>query len=231
MSTAQDIMDRAREEWLQDPNDVEWSPSRLLRHLNDSHRYLARTMARVRNARWFTTPFQFSMANGAVTFDLTTLDKKFLAVRSLYHLPQTGTPVKMDTVGEGEENWGVPIYQDLVSPETTPNYYILQTDAATRELVINPPASGTRSFNLLFVYEPDIMVADSSVLTLDQYDDLLAAEASRRAFLAEGEVDEGLSAFVTQRMNDMVEDLAGSDGESSGRRIRESGSNSGFGGY
>jgi len=215
MSTLQSVIDYAREEWCQDSSSKEWGSSRMVRHANSAHRWLARRMARVRGSRWFTTSELITVS--AETFDLNTLTDEFAAVRSLFHVKTTGSEIKMEPGSEGEENFGRGI--NATSSNSTPNYYIQQRTAADRKLHVLPVA--TRTLRILYVHKPPILTGGGSLLTPDEYDDLLAAEIARRAIAAEGEADDELTAFVQQRLTDVMEDIHGDGGETSARTIRD----------
>jgi hypothetical protein len=221
MSLMSDIITRAREGWLQDASSVEWSDTRLLVHANDAHRWLSQRMSRTRNSRWFTSEQDIQLAANTESFDLTSLPKSFAAVRTLFFVPDNGPLIKIEPLGEGDEDYHTSISSRSASGQIPPRYFLRQEDAATRLLVFRPTAGSLRNFKLLYVYWPDVLPLGGTVLTPTEYDDLLAAELSRRAFLDEGESDDGLDLFIQTRLMDMQEDLATAHGESSGRRLRD----------
>lgn len=225
MSTVSSVLTRVRNDHLQDPNALEWSDARLTRYVNDAHRWLIDELRNVPGSRWGVEIDTFSIAADTETYDLSGLTgvgstREFIGIRRLYHIPPNAVPVAMEPLEDGDEDSARLGTQLTVTGYQTPRYFT-RSSGGSDTLHVLPKASGSRDFRVYWRYTPAELTSGQSLETRAAWDDLVAAQAARRARMGEGEVDDDLNGWIEMRLEQVKAQASRQDASAVGRMIRD----------
>jgi hypothetical protein len=181
---------------------------------------------------WFTIEKTFTLAANATTYDLSSLMLQtvgyFAALKSCWYLPESGSPVPIDTASPGQEDqWRLPVGQSPVGQQA-PDRKWLSRPAGVPTLNLHPESSVARNFRVYLRYQPPTLDSADAAQTLQtdpRHDRVLVRGAALRAMEDVGETDDVIERRYERDKSKFLDDerLAAGEFESETTKMTDVG--------
>lgn len=215
---------------------VEWTNARLVVHMDKEYKEWAADLGMLPGPGWFTIIDTFTLPANATTYALTgllnpTTEGNFAAIKSVWYLPESGDPVRIENAAPGNETrYQLAVGQDPVG-QVAPRRRWLTRPAGVPTLNFGPQSSVDRSFQAYIRYEPPTLAVGGTVQTDPRHDDVLVLGTALRALLETSETDPVIKdEYLGRRLKFLeAERMAAGEHESETTKVAEGGSEAMFG--
>lgn len=204
---------------IQESTANEWdSTTQVGAQVKLAYEWFAKKLGSLRNANWFEYREEITLAADATSFDLTTLTKRFFAVKTLeFQLPggQWSLCPSVDEMDDAQWEPGIAGSSAQYEP---PPYQ--KVGRATLRIL---RASGSaRTLRIKYQYLPTALSGDSDVLeTPSDYDNIIKLRAVTRLLPDEGEDDPVVAQQLDQEWLECVEFEQGAHARSVGETVND----------
>jgi hypothetical protein len=203
---------------LQESVANQWLEATLERCVNDAHKEVAPLFGSIERSGWFEETETFTVAASTETYDLSGLSRVFAAIKSLWLVRSAGDEARVSIVGDAK--FREFSRSGTVSADVVP-VYSLRRAGGTEYLHLLPLAGATRTFRIVYRYDPPTLTSGQSLHTPARYDPLIAAIAKRNALAIVGEEDTSLQDHIDMLTAKMFDAEGASASESVPQRITE----------
>ena len=234
MGTAVDDLVTLVRALIPEADPIEWPNARLIRHMDLEHKAWAAELGQLPGPGWFTVIDTFTLPANATEYDLTGLiaaaDGQFAAVKSLFYLPTSGEPTRVESAKKGQEESFRLGVGGVAVGQVAPLGRWLTRPAGVPTLNMHPESSVARNFRGHFRYEPPTLASGDDVQTDPRHDDILVMGTALRALKEQAEDDLELRRDYLSLKLKFKEDERNVDGENESETTKVTESDAVFGG-